>query len=149
MPPQEVKEELKKFMKYLKYVFENYLGVVFQKFIPDFGNGKKCPELCLYYIGGEYQYFMCFVGGSYLRLWSEGGKTDFPMDRLKPHTKDILERLPKMVVNGVEVPRLLDRFDMGYLINGEFVILYVNEIEFVFFFYIEDYFFVVEDKLGD
>lgn len=149
MPKGEIISNQKKLGAYLDHIMANYPGVIFQKFIEDFGNGKKCPELRLYYLGDDYSYSMCSAGGVYLRPKEEGGKTDFPLDILKPHTKKIFDALPKLMVQGKELPRLLTRFDMGYKENGKMVEPYVNEIEFVPSLYIEDHPFVVEDKLGD
>lgn len=149
IPPKEYKKELKRLAAYLEKAIEKYPGLVFQKFIEGFGDEHKSPELRLYYIGDEYEYSMCTCGNSYLRPKEEGGRTNFPVQMLRRVTENIKAQLPKIILRGKEMPRLLTRFDMGYKENGKPVEPFVNEIEFVPSLYIEDNGRVVEDKLGD
>lgn len=81
-----MKEE-ERFVKYIAKVMKQYPGVVFQKYIKDFGNKKSCPELRMYYCGDEYQYSMCATRSCYLRPREEGGRSDFPMEELKKNHK--------------------------------------------------------------
>merc|ERR1719316_2025873 len=60
------------------------------------------------------------------------------MDRLKSVARSIVKKLPTIVMpNGMQLPRLLTRLDMGYMVDGKLQ-PFVNEVEFVPSLYVED-----------
>lgn len=146
---KKVDKEEARFVKYLDKVMNKYPGCVFQKYIKNFGHKKSCPEIRMYYCGDDYQFSVCATNRSYMRPREEGGKHDFPMERLKQSAEKILEKLPKIEVNGKILPRLLTRCDMGFKIDGEMVDPYVNEVEFVPSLYIDEHPFLIDQTLGD
>merc|ERR1719158_2794390 len=150
-PYQKERWELEviKFTKYLVKVYKEFPGVIFQKLIEGFGNSKSSPELRMYYCGDEYQYSMCATRSFYLRPKCEGGGSHFPMDNLKKTTRHIMSKLPKNIVNGKELPRLLTRFDMGFKHKGEEVQPWVNEVEFVPGLHIDEHPHLIDKALGD
>jgi len=130
----------KRLKKYLSRCMQKYPGIVIQKAIKDFGLSEKSPELRMYFIGDKYKYSVSFMGnrGAVRLPASEGGKLKAPMDRLKRVTKTTMKKLPTITMpNGVRLPRLLTRLDMGYIIDGKFQ-PFVNEVEFVPSLYPED-----------
>ena len=54
--------------------------------------------------------------------------------------RDTLKKLPKIVVNGVELPKLLTRIDISCCLEGKnkYSSMFVNECEFVPSLYIEE-----------
>jgi hypothetical protein len=132
---------------YFKRNMRKYPGLVVQQMVKDFGNTKASPELRMYFLGGEYKYSVCATNiksakGKKIRVKMqhpkvEGGTLDVPLKRLKGVTHKILKKLPKIVMpNGVRLPRLITRLDMGYKIDGKFR-PFVNEVEFVPSLYVE------------
>lgn len=85
----------------------------------------------------------------YIRPKSEGGGTVFPMEALKKATRNVISKLPKVVVRGKELPKLLTRCDMGFIVNGKQVEPWVNEVEFVPGLYIDEQPFLIDKALGD
>lgn len=124
---------------YMRTCFKKYPGLVFQKMVTGFGNSEKCPELRMYFMGNDYKYSVC-AGGfvnekkMIIKMYcpeSEGGTLKAPMGKLKRDTNKILKKLPQLVMpNGVRLPRLITRLDMGYLQDGKYA-PFVNEVEFV------------------
>jgi len=125
-------------MRYFERCMKKYPGIVIQKEIKNFGNSKKCPEIRMYYVGNKYQYSVSAQENSILRPREEGGTFDTPLGSLKRKSRQILKKLPKMVMpNGKELPRLLSRVDMGYIVDGQYS-PFVNEVEYVPSLYSED-----------
>jgi len=127
----------RKLGKYLERCMKKYPGIVVQKEIPFFGNSRKSPELRMYYVGNKYQYSACANENTVVRPRQEGGGFDVPLESLKRRTRSILKRLPKIVMKGKQLPRLLTRLDMGYIVDGNYN-PFVNEVEFVPSWYSED-----------
>merc|ERR1719161_390817 len=130
----------KRLKNYLSRCMQKYPGIVIQKAIEHFGLSEKSPELRMYFIENRYRYSISFMGnrGAVRLPTSEGGKMKVPMDRLKRVTKTIMKKLPTITMpNGVRLPRLLTRLDMGYIVDGKFQ-PFVNEVEFVPSLYPED-----------
>merc|ERR1711964_396172 len=128
----------KSLARYLEKCMKKYPGIVIQKEIKDFGNSKKSPELRMYYVGNSYQYSVLANDNTVLRPRQEGGSLDTPLDSLKRKTRGILRKLPKITMpNGKQLPRLLTRLDMGYIVDGKYS-PFVNEVEFVPSLYSED-----------
>jgi len=123
---------------YFSRCMKKYPGIVVQKAVEGFGSELKSPELRMYYMGDKYKYSVCWCKKAILTPQSEGGRLDAPMDVLRKTTREILDKLPKMVMpNGAVLPRLTTRLDMGYMIDGK-VQPFVNEVEFVPSLYCED-----------
>jgi len=127
----------KKLGKYLERCMKKYPGIVIQKEIPNFGNSRKSPELRMYYVGNKYQYSVCANENTVVRPRQEGGGLDVPLESLKRRTRSILKKLPKIVMRGKQLPRMLTRLDMGYIVEGNYD-PFVNEVEFVPSWYSED-----------
>lgn len=132
----------KRLASYLERCMAKYPGIVFQKAIPNFGHfggTGGCPEIRMYFCNKRYKY-SCFHTHRYRVTvpTSEGGQIKAPMSKLLPVCQSILKKLPKLVMpNGTELPRLLDRLDMGYNVDGRFA-PFVNELEFVPSLYVEN-----------
>merc|ERR1711964_332113 len=130
--------EKKAIVSYFERCMKKYPGIVIQKEIKNFGNSKECPELRMYYVGNEYQYSVSANDHSVLRPRQEGGSFDTPLDSLKTRTRKILRKLPPIIMpNGKQLPRLLTRLDMGYIVDGNYS-PFVNEVEYVPSLYSED-----------
>jgi len=119
---------------FLKTVMKKYPGVVFQQMVKSFGDTTKCPELRMFFLGNDYKYSVCAIesnGKCFFHPESEGGTLKAPMPKLKAVTQKILKKLPAIVMpNGVRLPRLITRLDMGYIVDGKYR-PFVNEVEFV------------------
>jgi len=120
--------------RFLKKCMKKYPGVVFQQFVEGFGNNTRCPELRMYFLGNEYKYSVCAIeseGKCFFHPEAEGGTLKAPLSKLKVATQKILKKLPPIrMPNGVRLPRLITRLDMGYLVDGKYR-PFVNEVEFV------------------
>lgn len=119
---------------FLKRSMNKYPGLVFQQMVKGFGDNTKIPELRMYYMGNEYKYSVCAIesnGKCFFHPEAEGGTLKAPLSKLKAVTQKILKKLPAIVMpNGVRLPRLITRLDMGFVVDGKYR-PFVNEVEFV------------------
>jgi len=117
--------------RYFRKVMKKYPGVIVQKTVKGFGNSKECPELRMYFMGDKYKYSVSANRNCVLsHPEAEGGTLKVPLDKLKVVTKNIMKKLPPIVMpNGVRMPRLITRLDMGWRIDGKFQ-PFMNEVEF-------------------
>ena len=60
---------------------------------------------------------------------AEGGTLKAPLSKLKAVTQKIMKKLPPIVINGVRLPRLTTRLDMGWRVDGKYQ-AFLNEVEF-------------------
>merc|ERR1719247_603625 len=92
-------------------------------------------------MGNRYKYSVCASRGrvgangaprcSLKHPKAEGGTLDAPLSKLKLETNKILKKLPQIVMpNGMCLPRLITRIDMGYVVDGKYQ-PFVNEVEYV------------------
>jgi len=138
-----------RFRKYLEKSMDKYLGIIFQKYIPGFGDTKKSPEVRMYHVGDDYKYSIISTSRKVHTPFEEGGSLKkLPMDGLRKQAEHIMNKLPKLEVQGQVLPRLLTRLDLGCYVDDKFK-PFVNEIEFVPSLYIEDHKHVIEDQLGE
>jgi len=164
--PNQVQK--KRFTRYIRETMAKYPGIVFQKFIPGFGETVECPEVRMYYIGDAYRFSMVATSGKMYTLYHEGGKPKGRAQngRLRLHPKikmkklfqiaeQVIGHLKKMVILRDEVgkpvtelPLFITRVDFGCIQNGEFN-PWVNEVEFVPSFYIEDHTHMLDADAGD
>jgi hypothetical protein len=120
---------------YFKSRMKKYPGIVVQKMVQGFGCTAQSPELRMYYLGDKYRYSVC-ASANTQRTWmthpvAEGGTLKAPFSKLKAVSQKILKKLPPIVMpNGVRLPRLISRIDLGYLVDGQYQ-PFVNEVEFV------------------
>merc|ERR1719465_375827 len=103
--------------------------------VKNFGNTKDSPELRMYHLGNDYKYSVCALkrGKKIVKVHpkAEGGTLDVSLKKLKDIGQTILKKLPPIVMpNGVRLPRLITRLDMGYRVDGKYR-PFVNEVEFV------------------
>jgi len=144
----------KMFMKYVVSTLKKYPGLIFQKFIDGFGQSVEVPEVRTYWVGQEYQFSMIATKKKIYCLAGEGGKPQgrkqngdmrLPklanLDTLKDIAKRVLDVLQTKVSrnsDGVTLPLLMTRVDMGVMRDGEFN-PWVNEVEYVPSYYVEDH----------
>merc|ERR1711964_11126 len=137
--------------KYLEKALKKYPGIIFQKYITGFGASEDCPEVRMYYVGDNYQFSMVATPAKIHRPNDEGGELDLPINtpKRKKVVKQILKKLPTIKMpNGVTLPRMLTRVDLGLIRDGK-PNPFVNEIEFVPSLYIEDHPYLIDQALGD
>lgn len=102
----------------------------------------------MYHIGQDYHYSIVSTSKKVFTPAREGGSLKLPMEGLRKYAEGIMAKLPPLVVQGKELPRLLTRLDIGCYRDGKFE-PFVNEIEFVPSLYIEDHRHVAEAWLGE
>ena len=110
-------------------------GTIFQEYIKGFD--KSNIEVRSFYVGNNYNYSVYTSSDNTWTPKEEGGTKKY--DRYKNAldlSKKTLKKLPKMCVNGVNLPRLLTRIDIGCCLEGKQQD-FVNEVEFVPSLYIE------------
>jgi len=144
----------KMFTKYVVTTLKKYPGLIFQKFIHGFGKSVDVPEVRTYWVGQEYQFSMVATKKKIYCLSGEGGK---PQGRKQngvmrlPKSANIetLKNIAKRVIgvletkvtttpDGVALPLLMTRVDMGVMRDGKFD-PWVNEVEYVPSYYVEDH----------
>jgi len=157
-----------RFSRYILETMAKYPGIIFQKFIQGFGETVECPEVRMYYIGDAYRFSMVATSGKMYTLYHEGGKPKgraqngrlkldpkIKMERLMEIAAQVMRHLRKMLVlhdeqgkpvNGL--PLFITRVDLGCMQDGEFK-PWVNEVEFVPSFYIEDHTHMLDADAGD
>jgi hypothetical protein len=116
--------------KYFAKFMKKYPGLVVQRSVKGFGDTKECPELRMYHMGDEYKYSVSAnCNGVCSHPEAEGGTLEVPLNRLKQVTQKIMKKLPQVVMpNGVHVPRLITRLDMGWRLDGKCQ-PFLNEVE--------------------
>lgn len=143
----------KRFGKYLKKIFEKYPGLVIQKYLEGFGDELDSPEVRCIHIGEDYQYAVQQTDSKNYRPKCEGGtRTDLPMPLLKDFAKKVMGVLPEIVVQGVKLPRLITRLDLGFKMHGRDSEPnpFVNEVEYCPSLYVENvHHHYIEKVVGD
>lgn len=127
---------------YIKKGLAKYPGLIFQKYIEGFD--KENPEIRLYFIGKTYRYSVVTTNTKVSMPKEEGGTLEIkPFKELKVFARNIVDKLPKLEMNGKTLPRLLTRIDISCQkdFNKPW---YVNEVEFVPSLYIQDVNFIPE-----
>lgn len=116
--------------RYFKKCMKKYPGLVLQRVVKGFGMSKECPELRMYFLGDEYQYSVSANENCVLsHPEAEGGTLKVPLEKVKAVTQKIIKKLPPIVMhNGVRVPRMITRLDMGWRIDGKNQ-PFMNEVE--------------------
>lgn len=116
--------------RYFKKCMKKYPGLVLQKVVKGFGMSKECPELRMYFLGDEYQYSVSANENCVLsHPEAEGGTLKVPLDKVKAVAQKIIKKLPPIVMhNGVRVPRMITRLDMGWRVDGKNQ-PFMNEVE--------------------
>jgi len=147
-----------RFARYVRETMAKYPGIIFQKFIHGFGETTECPEVRMYYIGDEYKFSIVATSGKMYTLYHEGGTPEgraqngrlqldpkIRMERLHEIAEQVMSHLKKMVFLKNEegrpvtnLPLFVTRVDLGCIQDGVFN-PWVNEVEFVPSYYIEDH----------
>lgn len=135
----------KALVKYMDRCFNKYPGIIFQKYIEGFD--KEIPEIRLYFIGGKYEYSVITTSKS-IKLPKDEGGTGIIQNKNEIITKgyDIIKDLPEIKMNGIVLPNLLTRLDIGCLQDNS---IFVNEVEFVPSLYVDVIKVLPEPMLGD
>lgn len=109
---------------------KKYPGLVVQKAVKGFGMSKDCPELRMYFLADKYKYSVSANANCVLsHPKAEGGTLSAPLGKLKIVAQNIIKKLPPIVMpNGVRMPRLITRLDMGWRVDGRYQ-PFLNEIE--------------------
>jgi len=153
------------FTKYVIATLKKYPGLIFQKFIHGFGKTVESPEVRSYWVGREYQFSMVATVKKIYCLSGEGHKPggrkqngvmrlpkSANIETLKDIAKRVIEVLQtKMKLttpDGVALPLLMTRVDMGVMRDGEFN-PWVNEVEYVPSYYVEDHTHPLEGKVAE
>ena len=127
--------------KHMKRITEKHglPGTIFQEYIKGFD--AAAIESRTYYVGNDYKYSIYTNDKNVWRPKEEGGskKWDGYKTAIKLG-KDTLKKLPKIIVNGIELPKLLTRVDISCCLEGKnkYSSMFVNECEFVPSLYIEE-----------
>jgi len=156
-----------RFNKYVVETYAKYPGLIFQKFIHGFGETTDCPELRMYFVGEKYYFSMIATRDRIFTLRSEGGKPSGRSQNglldLSPKIKlEALMEIAKRVIGVLKkkctlthrdgtvkkLPLLVTRVDMGCMQDGEFK-PWVNEIEFVPSYYMEDHTHPLDGCVGE
>lgn len=156
-----------RFAKYITETYAKYPGLIFQKFIHGFGETTSCPELRMYFVGDTYHFSMIATRDRIYTLRSEGGKPsgrsqngllDLPknirLDALMEIARKVISVLKKKCTlqrpdgSVTTLPLLVTRVDMGCIQDGEFK-PWVNEIEFVPSYYMEDHTHPLDGCVGE
>lgn len=125
----------KKFEKFNKdelnlYLIEQFLkypGIIFQEYVPGFD--KAVLESRVFYCGDNYQYtILTSDKGGWVPKEEGGKKASKNLEKVKKLSKNIINKLPKIVINKKILPKLLTRIDISCCTNNK---MFVNEIEFV------------------
>lgn len=166
---RDPKKLAERFDKYVTETMQKYPGLIFQKFIDGFGQTTECPEVRMYYVGNTYQFSMVATKDRIYTLSNEGHKPKnrpqnaslhlpdhIKLDELKKIGDGVLAimrnklKLPNHPNNdqpGNPLDLLMTRVDMGCIRDGEFR-PWVNEIEFVPSYYMEDHTHPIDGKVG-
>lgn len=137
---------------HVRFCMSKYPGIIFQKMVKGFGKNLKGAEMRMYYCGSgsssssKYNHaIVACAGASKTRVFClEKGKDKqklqkrLPVALLKRASRRVIKTLPKPVMpDGIRLPRLVNRVDMGYNIEGV-IQPFVNEVEFCPSYYVED-----------
>lgn len=164
--PKEIHKE--RFARYVRETMAKYPGIIFQKFIRGFGETVECPEVRMYYIGDEYKFSMVATSRKMYTLHHEGGTPvgrpqngsltldpKIKMETLFEIAQNVMGHLKKkLLLRDVEgspvtdLPLFVTRVDLGCIQDGEFR-PWVNEVEFVPSFYIEDHTHLLDANAGE
>jgi len=159
----------KRFEKYVTETMAKYPGLIFQKFITGFGQTTDCPELRMYYVGKKYHFSVVATKDRIYTLHTEGGKPGnrpqnatlklrdcIKLDELKAIGDRVLAILGKKLKlpphpesrQTTPLELLMTRVDVGCMQDGEFK-PWVNEIEFVPSYYMEDHTHPLDGSVGE
>lgn len=106
----------------LEQMFRIYKGVIFQPYVDSF----RSNEYKFVFVGNELTYCMAmnFVDYDH-KVIKESDRPD-----VFTFAKNVFSKLPKIQVNGVEIPRLLTRVDVGCCYKSS-TGYFLSEVEFV------------------
>jgi len=155
----------KMFTKYVTTTLKKYPGLIFQKYIDGFGKTIEAPEVRSYWVGHEYQFSMVATDKKIFCLAGEGHKPQgrrqnglmrlpklADIETLKNISRRVIEILQSKITlktpDGVALPLLLTRVDMGLMRDGEFK-PWVNEVEYVPSYYVEDHTHPIEGTVAN
>ena len=151
--PKVLKTKLRNYLK--KYV-PKYKNIIVQKYIPGFD--KKNMEARLYYINGKYLFAMITSGLTHTtamreaRPIQEGGTFRIPDSNWK-YVKELGNRvmniLPKFDLPPGMQNSIITRIDVGSGLPDAPFTYFVNEVEFVPAFFIEEHNEPVIQNIGD
>jgi hypothetical protein len=134
-------DDMKSVHKHIRFLMKKYPGAIFQKFIKDFGKTKQNAELRMFYCGEKYHYSILGCDRSDYCPEAPRDKEKLkmvPVNLLKRASRVVLQKMPQIVMpNGVRLPRLVTRVDMGFNMDGK-VQPFVNEVEFCPSYYVEE-----------
>ena len=114
-------------------------GTIFQEYIKGFD--KKNIESRTYFVGDQYKYSIYTNDKNVWRPKEEGGTKEWKDYKTAIKLgKYTFKKLPKIVVDGIELPKLLTRIDISGYLEGKnkYSSLFINECEFVPSLYIEE-----------
>ena len=104
----------------------DFPGVIFQEELQETSVAKS--EFRCYFINMQYTY-MVETGDIVMELVNTHNyRPNSKQKKIINFAKRVVNSLPKVIVNNIELPHLLIRVDIGYDNNNE---LFVNEVEFV------------------
>lgn len=135
----------KKLDEHIKFCMKKWPGLIFQKYIKDFGETVEGAEMRMFYCGdnftNKYAYSVC-AGRNFDYCLEDSVDRHklkiVPVGLLKRASQRVIKKLPKIVMpNGMRLPRLITRIDMGYNNDGK-VQPFVNEVEFCPSYYVEN-----------
>ena len=116
----------------LQDVLATFDSVLVQEYIPGFD--KRTMEHRLYTINDKYCYTVITQRSLERPRWvkEEGGdvKSKWFKDAKKLAAK-VCRLMPKTVINGIKLPNMLMRSDIGYRLTGKGTALFLSEQEFV------------------
>lgn len=131
----------KRFDSHVQYGLKKYPGLIFQKANTGFGQKKDNAEVKMFYCGDSYNYTVIHWGNQTRSPEATCDKSKLqkmPLKLLRGASRKVLKKMPEIVMpNGVRLPRLVTRVDMGYKQDGK-VQPFVNEVEFCPSYYVEE-----------
>jgi len=114
-------------------------GTIFQEYIKGFD--AKSIESRTFWVGDKYKYSVYTNDNNVWCPKEEGGTKEWEgyKNSIKLG-KNTLKKLPKIVVDGIHLPRLLTRIDISCCLEGKnkYNSAFINEVEFVPSIYIEE-----------
>ena len=131
-------EPIKKHMKLITKK-HGLPGTIFQEYIKGFD--ADSIESRTFWVGDKYKYSVYTNDKNVWCPKEEGGsKTWDGYKNAIKLGKDTLKKLPKIIVDGIELPRWLTRVDISCCLEGKnkYNSAFINEVEFVPSIYIEE-----------
>ena len=143
--------------RYFERVMKKYPAIVLQEYIKGFD--KENIEVRQYFVGNNYDYSILTTKKHVWRLRGDRGANKCKRCAAKKPVKNIkaykllarkaLRALPPIIIKGRRLPKLLTRVDVGGGLEGKGPGVFVNEVEFVPAWYLEDQPLLIDKKIGD